>query len=554
MTLKIDSLQNLDAESVEQAHAQIRQIVQEYNPSIYVQNGAIDDVVLHTGGILEAATQDVIEKHDQARSLLKITQDPEVAELGTVDAVLSNFGLTRKEGTQSAGTVTIVLSRLNSVTVARGAVFEADGLSFTSDEAYTARTTSSAVVSATDRLLVALGGGEYAFTISVTAAENGEAYRLTKGTALVPTNRPQYFVRALAASDFTGGSDQETNTALLARQAEGITAKVLAGRTSMVATLRDQESFSDFIASSIVGMQNQEMLRDKHNVMGISTGGRVDWYIRTQERPQLLSIDAEATLIEKTSDGRGIWQFEIDRDAAPGFYDVVEIKPTSAEYVGTYEVISDTRGYDLSESDSLPDFMPDIADASEAAYTRFQTAVIKFKDDDTLTADLTVNSSTQDYPVTVRIMPLIGEIQDWASGLGTHHPAGDVLVKAPVPCFVRLSFTVERKDDTQEPDYDSIKNALAEKVNKFGFTGRLPASALTDVVHSYLTEDQYCRAIDMFGTILRPDGTKKLLRSSELLEVPSEPADMVTSRTVGFILTPSDIAISDVIVDIPDTE
>ena len=554
MALKVTTLSSLDPEKVAQAHALVRQLVQEYNPSIYVQSGAIDDLVLHIAGILETAQQEQIDLHDRSRSLLEIAQDPTLADDDTVNNVLSTFGITRSSGTFATGVVTIVLNRLASVTIASGAQFTADGLVFTSDEAYTARTSESNMTGANDRLLTALGDGTYAFTINVTAAAEGDEYRLNKGTQVVPSSRPLYFVRASATSDFVGGSNEESNADLLVRQADGITAKMLGGRTSMLATLRDNEDFAGVIASSIIGMNNAEMLRDKHNIFGIGTGGRVDWYLRTQERPQLLSVTVTAKLVEKTTDNRGIWQFELDRDTAPGFYDVVEIKPTSAEHTGTYEIQSDVRGFDLDESDDLPDFFPDIDNAAEAAYSRFQTAVIKFKDDDTNTSALTVNSSEQDYPITVRVLPLIGEIQDWASDIGTHHPAGDALVKAPIPCFVSLSFQIQRKAGSEAPDTDSIKNALSETVNRYGFTGRLPASALTDVVHGYLSAGQYCTAIDMFGTIRRPDGTLKLLRSSELLEVPNEPENMVTSRTVGFILTPSDIAIADVVVDIPDTQ
>ena len=59
-------------------------------------------------------------------------------------------------------------------------------------------------------------------------------------------------------------------------------------------------------------------------------------------------------------------------------------------------------------------------------------------------------------------------------------------------------------------------------------------------------------AINMTGRIRKPDGTTTVLNSTEVLIIPDKPAEMVTGRTTAFFLDPSDIAISEELVDIPE--
>lgn len=551
MTLKVASLKTLDADLVQQNHALLRQLMQELNPNIDVLRGVLDDHLNYLGAILDTAVETNVSLSERSRSLLEITKSPALADDEIVDSVLSNFRITRKTGTKASGNVTIVVSKLSSVTIAKNTTLTANGLQFRTTNAFVAKTTVNNVIEETDRLLTPTVNGNYSFIVDVEALAEGQESRLAKDTTLTLSSPPLNFVEAYVTSDFQEGEDPETNEELLARLDEGVTSAVMAGRASMLATITSFSEFSRIVSSSIIGMGQPEMLRDKHWIFPIGGGGRVDWYIRPQQQANLTAVTVEATLIEKTNDGKGIWQFSLTRTQAPGFYDIVQIVPTTDEYTGTYEITEDIRGFDISESETLPSFIPDIETASEAAYSRYQTATIKFRDIDRSTADLDVGDKA-DYIATLRGFPLIAEIQDKVNLYTIHHPAGDVLVKAPIPCFVQLSFTIQRLEGTEEPDIDTIKNELAAVINLYGFKGKLPASVLTDKIHNYLAENQYCSAIDMHGTIRTPAGEKIKIRSTELLEIPNLPEDLVTPRTVCFITSPSDIGVSDEIVDSPE--
>jgi hypothetical protein len=474
-----------------------------------------------------------------------------LAEDTVVDEVASNYLITRLPGTNSTGDITVVVSELRSVTFSAGSIFEADGQEYSISAAVTAVTSAAEVQSPTDKILNPVGDGTYTFSFAITALVAGEAGDIRKGTLIVPQDQPLNYVTSYAENDFSGGQSTETNTELITRLLTGVAAKTLSGRVHMSAALREQPGYENLTADSIIGFGDGEMLRDQHSIFPGSLGGRVDWYTRVQERVNNQGLTKTATLVEKTDDGFGIWQFSLTRDDAPGFYDVREIILSGATSTGSYTVTADIRSTDMTTLDN-DGFLPDIDDSFfEGVYSRFQTAIIQFKDTDTPTAALVEFSSTQNYAVTARVMPSIADIQDWAAARDVRNYGGDVLIKAPVPCFIELSFTIELQAGQTTPDLDAIKTALAQGVNQYGFTGHLPASFLSDIVHNSLVSSAYVSAINILGRIRRPNGTIRQLQTTETLVVPDEPTNMVSGKTVAFLLDTQDIAISVDTADIP---
>lgn len=549
MTLTVQSLAELDTDKVVQARDYISQLLQEENEAIDLKRGVLHDLLLHLSGILAAAQQTNIDRVRQSSSLLAIEADPTLAEDDVVDRVLSNYRLTRIAGSAAAGTVTIVVDTLAPVTVPSGAVFSTDGQEFITLAPISAVESLANVTSDTDRVLTPRGDGSYSFTVDVSAVEAGAAGQVRRNTLMVPDVRLNNYVTSYATSDFTGGVDTETNSELLLRLQEGSSCKALSNRGSMYALLR--ESFPSYVSSSIVGFGDPELIRDQHSILPVSFGGRVDWYVRTQELPQSIALTKTATLIDKSTDGRGTWQFAIDRDEAPGFYDVTEIKTEDATNVsGSYSITSDVRTNDVTNISGQ--LTPDLESADEGAYSRWQTAIIQFYDSDTDTAGLVEGTSEQDYTVAVAAMPDIAEIQALVGSRANRNYGGDVLVRAPIPAFLSVAFTIQGTPGELLPDASAIRLALATYVNRLGFCGRLSASALSDIIHDHLTGRIVHSAIDMFAQVRYPDGTIVPLRSTEVLIVPSEPGSMVTARTVAFILDPNDVVISAETVNVPE--
>lgn len=558
MAIEVQSLADLDEDTVEQAFAFAKQLVLEQQPNVDTKRGVINQLMLGLDAILAAAQQTNIDLLRQSQSLQAIEANPTLADDDVVDAVLSNYRLTRRSSTAAKGEVTIILSQPLAVTITQGSVFEAEGEQFTSDETYAARTSSANVLSSTDRLITQVASDQYAFTINVTAVTTGSSGLIRKDTQLIPLTPPASFVTAYAAEDFSGGINAQTNQDLIDMLQQGLAARAYSNRVTIPAMIRYADSsiyemvtsqFATIEDMSIVGFGDSEMLRDQHWLFPVSGGGRTDIYLRSQQKIQSIALTKTATLIEKTPQG-GIWQFSISRDEAPGFYEVTKIIISGSSSVQTgYEIQKDIRGIDLTGSDT---YVPDIATALEGVYSRYQTSTIQFLDTDTDTTTLSTGVSTKSYSVTVSLMPLVKEVQQFIGDRRVRNPAGDHLVKAAIPCFLGLSFVIERRRADDEIDEATIKTNLANYVNTLGFPGRLYASALQRIIDEQLPDHIDAGELDMFGRIRRPDGTNVYIRDTDILVIPEYATYYTSGRTVIFNLDQNDIAISIVNVDVPE--
>lgn len=540
MSIEIQNLRDLDPALVEQELNETQARLQELHPSLDLRRGVLHDHLLYPHSVLAAGLRTNINRYLSARSLRQIELDPTLAEDSVVEDVLSNWRLDRKLGTKARGEVTIILSAPTAVSINEGMYFEASGHQYVTTQLFTAVAYEELVNDQFDRLIVQLADGNYAFTIEVEAVEVGAASWLAKDTLIVPSVYPTNFVTAFVTSDFTQGDDAETNDEILKRLQQGIAAKGASNRTVMAAALRAIDAFSLIQDTSVIGYGDPEMLRDQHSLIPISFGGRIDWYIRSQAHLRRVALTKTATLVQKTTDGDGIWQFGVSRDESPGFYEIANIRREGAENVaGGFEIVDDIRSVDRTGSG----VKPDIETLVEGAYTAFQAAVIRFRDNVTSVASLALGA-TQTYIAEARGMPLIGEIQALCSHRDTRHSSAETLVKAPIPCFVQVNFTIYKRSDEADPDIDGIKDAIANVVNHVGFVGRIYASQLVDVVQGFLANNSSAGRLDLFGRIRRPDGTLLYLRDDEVLRVEDDPARLVTANTVQFFLEPEDITVS----------
>jgi hypothetical protein len=559
MTIEITDLSALDSADVQQTLDELIIRLQELNPTLdLTRRGPLKDLLVGLHATLSTAEQETLARYISARSLQQIEEDPTLADDDVVEDVLSNYRVTRQAGDQAAGEITIVMRNDFTTTISSGAIFEANGKQFAADSVFTAKAEAGQINSDTDRLIKQQSDGDYYFTITATAVEAGSDSLVQKDTAMIPASPPSNFVRSYATNDFVDGKDVETNSELIQRLQEGISCKAPSNRTNMKGMLRDiaDEAYVGVIHSSLTGLGDEEMLRDQHAIWPGSLGGRADWYIRTQERLLRSAITKEATLTQigtraslnpncdigdsGATDIVGLWQLSLGLDDAPGFYEVRSILLVGASnLLGTFEILSDIRALDLTGAG----FVPDIDTVEEGAYSRYQTGIFQFIDDQTDYTDLAVQDK-QDYSVTAAWMPKIGDIQDDLNARDIRSYGSDVLVKAPVPVFLELSFSIDKQNNLDDPDLDAIKTALATEVNAIPFIGRLFASQLHDVIHGFLSDTTSAGRIDMFGRIRYPDGTTAYVRDYEVLKVDDPAGQMVSPKTVQFFLDEEDIAIT----------
>lgn len=541
MPLEIQSLSELDAAKVAQMQATLTQLMQERHPEVELTRGAFHDLVLYFNSVLNTAVKENIDRVLQSKSLLNITQNPVLAEPELVDAVLSNYNLTRGEGVAASGEATIILLQPETTTVSSSLRMAADGVQFSPVTIFNILPPGEPITALGDVQMIEVGDGTYAANIAVVAEVAGVTGNIKRGTTLVPDFAPNNTEAIYAASDFVNGAAPPTNEEYIAKLKDGLAAKTIGGRASYAALLRSPEAFPAIKHISVVGFGSPEQRRDQHSLFPISGGGRVDVYLQTyaeyQEQEQLL----QATYIQDSDAELGtIWQIEVNKNVAPGFYEILRVaRPDDTGATG-YEILLQTQGFDFDDED----FVPDIVGREEGAYTKYQTTVIRFLDQSPRDPTLVPLQSKALYNVRFSVMPLIRQAQDFLGSRDNRSRAGDVLVRAAVPCFTSLSFTIRKDTASSMPDLNAIRQAIVAAIANIGFSGQLHSSLISGVVHRYLTGKQALGSIDMFGRILRPDGQNAFIRDNTILKIPDDPTRLVTGNTTVFLVNEDDIAIS----------
>jgi hypothetical protein len=247
-------------------------------------------------------------------------------------------------------------------------------------------------------------------------------------------------------------------------------------------------------------------------------------------------------LVTKRDDNSGEWQLSVGRDVAPGFYDVVSVLPTGADpttLVGSYEILADLRGCDLSGEG----YRPDIVSAAEAAYTVYQTAVIRFHDTQTNTSGLSVGA-TATYDVVFRLANGLQDLQTWVESEDFRYHGGDSLIRAAIPCFLDVAFVVEQPATQDVVDTALLAGQISESINTQGFAGKVAASRITELAYQFFEKPSIVRSVELLGRIRYPSGRWETIFSRDVLAIPREPGEMVSPKTVVFYLPPAAVRIS----------
>lgn len=527
---------DLDPEKVAQVEAFLVAFLKDQFPSLDLSEGTVlRNLLVRPAALLRSIDNIEIDVLRNSMSVLVIEANPSVANDAMVDALMSNFRLTRDPGAFASGLVTIVILNDAATQVNVGTIFTANGLLFTTTQSYVGVDSAASVLTDQQRLITKRNDGTYSFTVPVVATQVGEQYMIRQGNRFTLLPVPAGFIDATATQDFTGGRDAETNQELIDQFKLALAPQVFSGRAQINSLLFAQDP--NLKATSIIGFGDPEMLRDRNNIFAVSTGGKADIYARTQALPESRIVTKVATLIDVS----GIWQVSITRDDYPGFYSVNAVLPLAAPSdEGSLTIVEDIRGLDLTSNEG--EFVPYIKNLIQGAYSRYQTAIVRFLD-----ADVPVGSVvgfTRPYDVTLLGMPNIEGLQDLACSNLSRNPQADYLVRAPIPAFATVSLTVLYREGTPLPNADAIKNSISAAVNAINFTlGRLPASIIFDAAHNAMskTGTMVVSPIDIRARLRLPAGEILDLQSFNEIDVPNDPDNETTANTVVFFLPASAI-------------
>lgn len=549
------TLADLTSSDVSQAEDALVQMLEDEFPSMDLSNGRVlRELLIKPAAMFHALNESNMDELRQSMSIYSIAQNPALATDDIVDGVLSNLLITRDDGAAASGQLRVIVSSLVVTPVDYNATFTANGLEFNSTQAFVGVTASNNVINTGSRLISQRADGNYEFLIDVQAATTGSEYNVAEGTRFTTTTTIPNLVEIISANDFSGGTASEDNAALAAKAQAGLSPQVLSGRSHIEALLTAQ--FEDIRSMSIIGYGDVEMQRDKHNLFELSTGGKVDIYARTAMTPARELLSVTATMTNAVSKQLTI---TLDRDEAAGVYAVLAVyrnTDTPFQLQGSSEptlldsLTINSTTWSTNVTQTGAEFVPDIQESSEAAFTRYRTLAVTFTD-----SQSTLESgATATYKLYLLKMPYIDIIQDFVNLRARRGPATDYLVRAPIPVICSVGVRVEARN-TGEVNTDAVKNAIVNAVNGLGFNiGHLPGSVVIDAAQGQLPSDAVIDLpVTLLGKLYLPDGTTRTLTGTDELRVPTNLSDeTISARTVGFFVRTSDVDVSVTEISTPE--
>lgn len=538
---------------------QIVAFVQAAFPTLDLSPGtALRDLVVRIYAHLEVRIQEQIDLALVSSSLLEISKNPNVVDPVQLDRLLSNYNVTRSDGSTAIGKIRIFLNTAAGQIIPNTTVFTLNGLQYTPTFPVILATAQTFTGASNQRLLEQ-SGSVYTAVIDVTASGSGAQYNVKTGTLVSGVSSAiASYISAKADSDFTGGADGDDNVALLEKAQAGIVGKLLSGRDHIKAKLMAE--FPGVKDAGSVGFMDPEMSRDLVN--GVHVGGRVDVYVKSSSYPSRLQEQLKAWFVSYDATLRyGVFELYMPRSKAAGLYTIDSVRSLVSQ-LGSFEIISDDRfleGNTLHLTNSQLD----------AVYSAYQALQIRFKVPyaNILEAGVGVanfptswdgsvepigrtwyqNSATPEFSFFVEYlkMPDMVELQDYVDSSGQRSLTTDMMVKAPVPALCSLQMRLLRPAGATDVDLSTLRTALASKFNSYGMGESIPASALIHTAYLNMpTGYTVDLPVHMYAVMIRPDQSKDVMFSSDALRPPRKPAEGLSGNTVAFFLDSSMVDVS----------
>ena len=536
MATEVTSLNELNSDLVKEQQDILTTFLVEAYPNIDLSRGVMRDLVQYLNAVFAAKERTELERWKSARSLLAIMEDPSIADDDSVDNILSNYNVTRREGTYATGTVFLEFKEDLSKIIPSNITFVFNNLTFRTTTSYMvldSETTGSAIA---DRVLIPLSNGNYGCTIDVTANQVGSDSCLTRGTELDCTDITA-LVSATVYNDFYGGTDEETNEELILRLKSGIATKCWGNRYNIDNLLRNDPTLASLVDISVIGMHEPEMTRDQITLFPVSVGGKTDIYVKTAPTTYTVTTPIYATLTAKDIN-YDYWSIQVPSSVLPGFWRI-----TGIEYISE---VPDSTIVELQKQEVASDSTE--YTALDASYTVHQVVNATFRTP--ISETTKVNDSVQ-FNVTVMGLPSIDYVQELCTARTIVPVTSDVLIKSAVPCITTVTVVIKQSkhNPVAEDTIFNIKNTITTAINNKGFTGYLTASELMDSIQDLLDQSQRIASMQLTGIILGPNGTMVRDVSNKQLVIPDMPLNYITANTTSFF---SDVSYIDVVLETID--
>jgi hypothetical protein len=515
------------AESIQDTLDRLTAFVSQNYTDVETGPGSvISELLLKLASVVQNAQYNKIDTLSQGAAISNIMSSATDTYSEVMDLIASNYNTARSTGTKVTGKIKVTVSDSNKYNFRSGFTFVQPSLNLNYVLADNVRVSPNPSATLQELQLYS-NNGLYYFILPVVAELAGPAYQVSANTVfnLGADESISDFVKAEAYGNFSSGKAVETDKELVAK----IKSNLGNGRLESPAgiTNRFSSMFSGFQSLSVCGANDDEMTRSKQNLLGISTFGKADVYVRTSVGPETLQFKKMA---KKKADN--LWEMDIAATDAPGFYTIKSIIPVTPNVNLGGTLLPTSVSYDYVQ---YPGRNNELSSKSDARFTKYQTAKVLFTYVDVPAMPV---DSLAEFEVHAIYQPNILEMQDMLLLDGERLACADYLVKAVIPCMVSLNINLLRKRATDTFDtlnLQQLKKDIFTYVNTIPFGGDLHASNIVDICHNYDIR-RVDLPITMTGVILCPDGSTITISDSDVLTIPYNLAKGVTPKTASYFI------------------
>lgn len=514
-------------ETIQDTNTRLTTFISESYPNVDLAPGSVlNELIIKLASTIQQPLKNDIDALAQVNTITSALNSTEDTFSEVISGIASNYGVVRNTGAKSTGKLKITLNGSDTIFVNEGTVFNQPVVKLNYLTSQTYRVTTNPQTDRDIKLIQKSAGSSlYYFVLPVQAEEVGAEYQLTDKTSLALTVQDSIsgFVDAKAYGNFTTGLPVETDKELITRFKNGLSHKTLLSKTSILSKL--QELYPNLTDLSVVGAADPEMTRSKQNILGISTLGAVDVYLRTSIGLETTTITKEAT---KTDEGK--WSLSLNYQDVPGFYRVISILPSEQELTGS---LLHTITFDYNNSGFTTTNL--VNNKYEARFSKYQTAdiVIDFEETD-YELPASVIGGTTSFDILVSYQPNIGDIQNLFLDPNERILCADYLVKGMTPCFVSVGVTLERNDTYTAFPVDKLKQDIYKYINNLKIGEDLQASKIVDICHNYNVK-KVRLPIKLSGEIFTNHSTTVAISSKDTLSIPTNYSLGISKKTTGFI-------------------
>lgn len=497
-------------------------------PSLDLRAGtSVRALVLEPSATMAALN---IARAERMEKLLSVTGLEDVYDedsRAVLSDMLANFNIVYGAGARATGRITIRVDAARSYYLEEGLTFSTSkGESFSLLHAIRAAVVGEEDVKqdgATRVILLPSAGGGYLFSADVIAETIGVSGNISKGTALYPASSIYGLVDVSAWAQFSGGADPETTSSAISRIPEALSVRGFTGQNSIKAKLMDRFLAGEHrvVGAAVQGYGDPAQIRDKHNILGIATGGRADIFVRTGSGMPVTVITKKGEYVP------GVGHIiRITADDAPGLYAIKSITDIASDVMmGSFAFTErreataelDTYGHDII-AENTP----------EIAFTAYQDTVVTI-----IGAPMSIPS----FKIEAYMMPGVGTIQAYVDAADSKNVFGDIVVRGALMCIVSVVATVRYSRRGSAPDIEAMKSEIANYINSRNFVTRLTRSEITARMlgTGATSADLGISGMRLQGRIYGADGTWRVL-SGDSLDVAdvAEGAALIDRDTVVF--------------------